>query len=326
MRSRWVLWAKAQQHVQSPAAVAVLLEIADHANATGECFPSIARIATATRLHERTVQRQIGELERLGLLKREIGGGWIAKGKGRTNRVHLIDRQEAGASPESACDAESTAALCRGRSEATPAQCHCSSESAFTENIEEFGRLPRHNAGGSEVSKKEGGGGSAHTHTHEPARGATIIALRRSDPAASEIAPCAEPAAAQEPTDREHLLAAMGHDPTGLTATGKFVGNAEDMAEARRWRSDLELTVAEQLEVVRSVMTAKRDGPPNSFRYFRPAMQRFAAQKREPKLQPISLTNFKGKRANEHSSNAERVMRRVMAAARGTSGDDWPQG
>ena len=46
MRSKWIVWAKAQEVVSAASTMAVLMELADHANAAGECFPSIARIAS----------------------------------------------------------------------------------------------------------------------------------------------------------------------------------------------------------------------------------------------------------------------------------------
>ena len=84
MRSKWVIWAKAQTVKGGPIR-SVLNAIADHANAEGKCFPSIVRLSAVTGFSTRTVQNKLSELEVLGLLKREIGGGWVAKGKGRSN-------------------------------------------------------------------------------------------------------------------------------------------------------------------------------------------------------------------------------------------------
>ncbi|MGV6840581.1 MAG: MarR family transcriptional regulator [Planktomarina sp.] len=89
-------------------------------------------------------------------------------------------------------------------------------------------------------------------------------------------------------TFREQLLEAMGHNPSGITASGKILGRENDMFEAGRWSSDLELSQAEILAVVRDVVTGRRDPPPISFKYFTPAMQRFAAQKNQPPLEPTT--------------------------------------
>jgi uncharacterized protein YdaU (DUF1376 family) len=91
-----------------------------------------------------------------------------------------------------------------------------------------------------------------------------------------------------DPTDREQMLAVMGHDPSGLTATGRIVGSPGDMREAQRWQSDLGLTLAEILDVIRETMARKRDGPPTSFAYFRPAMQRRAGEKQAPPIAAVA--------------------------------------
>lgn len=98
------------------------------------------------------------------------------------------------------------------------------------------------------------------------------------------------PVTPQPPDDaepREILLAAMGLDPSGVTATGAFVGGMGDMAEQRRWQTDLGLSLAEQRAVIEEVMRRKRDGPPGSFKYFTKAMQEFAGRKTQPALAPI---------------------------------------
>lgn len=96
--------------------------------------------------------------------------------------------------------------------------------------------------------------------------------------ARSEILP-------DEPTPRERLLAAMGLT-SGITATGRMLGNPGDMAEAQRW-AELGLTLDQQGDVIRELMAKKRDGPPSSFRYFTEAMRRRAGELTAPPLQPI---------------------------------------
>lgn len=88
---------------------------------------------------------------------------------------------------------------------------------------------------------------------------------------------------------RERILSAMGVDPvSGLTGHGgRMIGTRADMAEADRWQTDLRLSEESCLAVVSEVMAKKRDGPPKSFSYFTPAMQRLAGDLAKPKLTPI---------------------------------------
>lgn len=98
-------------------------------------------------------------------------------------------------------------------------------------------------------------------------------------------------AIAEDPTHRENLLQAMGLDPSGLTGKGgQWSGNQADMIEACRWSTDLGLTEAEQIAVVREVAAKKRGGPAGSFTYFTAAMQRLAAEKAAPPLETPTLT------------------------------------
>lgn len=117
---------------------------------------------------------------------------------------------------------------------------------------------------------QEGGGGSARAPAHPPAR---------EEPPPDQADPQAD-------TWRETLCRAMGLDPTGITPGGRIPGTQADMAEAQRWIDDLGLSKMQIIRQVREVMAAKADGPPKSFKYFTPAMQRLAAQKAAPKLEP----------------------------------------
>ena len=63
-------WARTQQ-VGNIALKATLIEIANWANPDGgDCFPSVPRLAKALEVSERSVQRYIDALERLGLIRR----------------------------------------------------------------------------------------------------------------------------------------------------------------------------------------------------------------------------------------------------------------
>lgn len=64
----------------------ILLALADHANEDGEAWPSIATLSRRTGLAERTVQRNLRELELKGYLS-------ISEARGRSNRYNLHPRQ-----------------------------------------------------------------------------------------------------------------------------------------------------------------------------------------------------------------------------------------
>jgi hypothetical protein len=118
-------------------------------------------------------------------------------------------------------------------------------------------------------------------------------------------------------TDRERLLLAMGHDPSGVTAAGRIVGNPADMAEAARWRA-LGLSQEQQVAVIAEVMARKRDGPPISFSYFTAAMQRRAGELAKPPLQPTE-TRHTGAQAHGRASRGSEFLDAFIAGARSAS-------
>jgi uncharacterized protein YdaU (DUF1376 family) len=127
----------------------------------------------------------------------------------------------------------------------------------------------------------------------------------------------AREAGPSDQTDRERLLVAMGHDPSGITAAGRIVGNPGDMAEAARWTA-LGLTREQQAAVIAEVMTRKRDGPPISFSYFTAAMQRRAGELAKPPLQPTE-TRDTGETRNGRSSRGSEFLDAFIAGARSAS-------
>jgi len=84
--SAWA-WEQARSNGLSPGTFLTLLRLADHADDEGVCWPGIKRIAEATSQHDRSVRRQVGELEDLGLLKREER--LRENGSHRSNRIFL---------------------------------------------------------------------------------------------------------------------------------------------------------------------------------------------------------------------------------------------
>jgi hypothetical protein len=318
MRSKWIVWAKAQKTVSSASAMAVLMELADHANTAGECFPSIARIACSTRLGERTVRRQIAALEGLGLLRRQIGGGWIAKGKGRPNRFFLI----ASASDQPAAGDTSEGKATRPqwpRGDEATRPSWPRSEIDRTENIEQIGKLPGHGGRGSEVSKKVGGGSAhacEHTHASEPARGPTPSAQRQAEDAENGKHP--PPAHQIDPERLGDVLEALGWARLGKRPT------RDDLGRMRAWTHQLGLSHADQLEVIREVLATNRDPDAiRTFNYFSEAMQRRVGELERPPLKAIYPTENQGERANGTADKHRRFQRIIDAASEGPSGKDW---
>lgn len=121
-------------------------------------------------------------------------------------------------------------------------------------------------------------------------------------------------------TWREQMLDAMGVDPSGLIgANGKVIGQRVDLETADRWQRDLGLSRDAILIVLRETMSAKRDGPPASFRYFNKAMEREAARRAEPPLQPVphEVNHDRPTARDRRSAAADAALaRRIAAAAR----------
>lgn len=63
----------------------VLLALADHADESGECWPSVDRVAEKARIKRRAAQRVIGKLEDSGLIEVDRS----RNGRGQTSRYTL---------------------------------------------------------------------------------------------------------------------------------------------------------------------------------------------------------------------------------------------
>lgn len=72
-----------EQNISIPSAKLVLLSLADHANATGYCWPSVARLVKRTGLSRATIFRSIETLTGLGLVSQ-------AYEQGKVNRYNLM--------------------------------------------------------------------------------------------------------------------------------------------------------------------------------------------------------------------------------------------
>jgi DNA-binding MarR family transcriptional regulator len=116
------------------------------------------------------------------------------------------------------------------------------------------------------------------------------------------------------PPFREKIIVAMGLDPSGITATGKQIGNPADMLAVARWTGDLSLTETEILSVIEA--TAAGRAPIQAFRYFDGPMQKFAAEKARPPLTPEKI----------YYGNADHRGSQTGSARRGGFGSSGRQG
>lgn len=87
-----------RQKVASPTAKLVLIALADHANADGECWPSMGRVAEIAEISPRSVSRHVTTLEELGLVekvkrRRQNGhlGSWVYRVLYRTEMTGRSD-------------------------------------------------------------------------------------------------------------------------------------------------------------------------------------------------------------------------------------------
>lgn len=83
------------ESIQNRSELLVLLALADHANDSGVCFPSIESIAKKSRLSQRGAQETIQKLKRDGKLEVEIG-----KGRNGTNVYRVVTGGCSGRTPQ----------------------------------------------------------------------------------------------------------------------------------------------------------------------------------------------------------------------------------
>jgi uncharacterized protein YdaU (DUF1376 family) len=147
------------------------------------------------------------------------------------------------------------------------------------------------------VSKREkrcasgslGGKAKALNAKGEALANATVSLKHSSEPEPESYkAPASQEQPAADLTDREMILEAMGHPPSGLTATGRIVGNPADMLEAQRWRTELGLSLEQIVGVISELAARPTYRPPRSFGYFREAMRDRAGLLSQTPLTPIT--------------------------------------
>lgn len=133
-------------------------------------------------------------------------------------------------------------------------------------------------------------------------------------------------------TEREELLVAMGHDPSGVTANGRLVGTRADMAERDRWRDGLGLSHSDQLEIIREVVGRMSGDPPQKFKYFTRAMVEDAGRRSLPALAPAAPRQPNGHDQRPAGGTAIGKPYRtsfptiLAAAARGSTDESWRKG
>ena len=121
-----------------------------------------------------------------------------------------------------------------------------------------------------------------------------------------------------DPTWREQMLKAMGVGPDGIVGPSRFIGTVADMATAAQWEDSLELDRPTIIAVLTETIAGKRDGPPKSFRYFTPAMQRTAAELQAPPLQSTEIEGPRHERptaSDRRQAAADDRHRRIILAA-----------
>ena len=67
-----IIWERSER---SGSELLLLLALADHADDSGNCYPSVARLAAKTRMSERSVQYMLRSLVESGELQIQQGGG-----------------------------------------------------------------------------------------------------------------------------------------------------------------------------------------------------------------------------------------------------------
>ena len=145
---------------------------------------------------------------------------------------------------------------CPDHADASPEQC-----------VDDASQSPE-----SKVRDSGGGSASAHETDHPP----------------SSQHSCSEERT-REPSYQEQLLTACGADPVfGRVGTSAArLGTPDQMIEAHRWLTDLGLTEDQVLEAVTGVVSQKRDGPPNTLKYFTPALERLAGDLTNATTKPM---------------------------------------
>lgn len=108
-------WAWSQ--TVTPTQKLVLLSLAEHANDSGGCWPSTARLRELTGLSERAIRNAVRELEKLGLLI-------CRQGRGKTSSHYSLHLSEGQQMPvtRGAADAPQRGTKCRSEGQQMPGE------------------------------------------------------------------------------------------------------------------------------------------------------------------------------------------------------------
>ncbi|WP_312526747.1 helix-turn-helix domain-containing protein [Paracoccus sp. (in: a-proteobacteria)] len=267
--------------VGSAAQKAVLVNMADKASDGGEgVFCAKATIVSETELSRATVFRAIDQLVERGLIK-EVGQRPCLNGH---TVIYDLNMDAIAALPEW----KKTSAKVIPVSQRDPSHHETGISVRPDPSHHETGtRLTVRPKPSLEPSLNIGGGGSA----------------------------CARET---DPTWREQMLQAMGVGPDGIVGPSRFIGSVADMATAAQWEDSLKLDRPTIIAVLTETIAGKRDGPPKSFRYFTPAMQRTAAELQAPPLQPTEIEGPRHERpiaSDRRQAAADDRHRRIIIAA-----------
>lgn len=151
MSTEATIWAWKQQVPSSQKIV--LLSMADRAGEDFRCWPSVRRLCLDTSLSERTVQQAVCDLEKSGLIKRDMRTG-------RATVYYLIGVQRRESTP---ADSAPPQILPPANTAVTPADSAPHPRKCCTQNLKE--NLPRTAQGGESAQAR-----SAPPHTSAPAQ------------------------------------------------------------------------------------------------------------------------------------------------------------
>jgi len=303
MSHKAVNWALEQRHLK-PGPWIVLIQLADrHNKDTGRVSPYQSTLAADCNMPRSSVNNHLDTLEALGLIK-------------RVRRIDPATKRQLGTFYILGFDFENPPDIDNAMSKIRTREI-----AGQSENINQS-RVQNPDAGAVSKKPQKPCPKNADSRVRILDTKGTMEMNQEKEPGGGGKARASEKLVAVDrgsdpPTFREQALIAMGHDPGGVTANGRIVGNTSDMLEVDRWKGDLGLSNAEILHVIRDVRGRSTAPPPSTFRYFRNAMQRLAGEKAEPPLEKSDTRN-NGVHHGKPNKSAAR-MRAFIAGARGTS-------
>ena len=123
-----------EQDCPNPTAKLVLMALADHANADGECWPSMKKIAQRSGITPRQVSTHIMRLEELGLVTKASRRRYGGQFRGWDYRVNLHRKQDTSGS---------VLPVTSGSPASSPAEAGFRSEPSGNRQVEPVAAAPR---------------------------------------------------------------------------------------------------------------------------------------------------------------------------------------